>query len=130
MIVAGYAGSRSNAADAASNVGLSDAQFRTAVAAAVAQGHAVCLTGTQYEGSLSTAIDLQLNKDGSSIGVVTLNGIELPMPAVGGVYYVQMTQGYINYLAEKNLAWEAAPAGKWITSQSGPDSIVAITRRS
>ena len=132
VVIAGYAGSQSNtvgadsaAPSAASNVGLSDAQFRAAVAAAVAQGHAVRLTGRQHEGGLSIAIDVQLNKDGSSIGVVTLDGAELPMRAVGGVYYVQMTHGYINRLAEKNLAWEAAPAGKWITSQSGPDSLAA-----
>lgn len=135
VATAGYAGSQSNSmrADAStssgeSNVGLSDARFRTAVAAAAAQGRAVHISGTMYAAGLSLAVDLQLNQNGSSIGTVTVDGAALPMRAVGGVYYVQMTQGYINYLAETkgaNVEWNSPLAGKWVTSLAGPSSMAA-----
>jgi hypothetical protein len=122
------AGATVAVSSASGNVGLSDAEFRAAIAAAAAHASAVHVTGTVLAGAQSMGVDLQLNADGSSAGVVTIDGAALPMRAVGGVYYVQMTSAYISYLvAQKgaNAALYAPMADKWTTSLAGPQSMAA-----
>ena len=116
------------APSAGSNVGLSDAAFRSAIAAAAAQGSAVHVAGTVLNGAQSVGVDLQLNADGSSMGVVTIGGAPLPMRAVGGVYYVQLTSAYIKYLINQkgaNAALYTPMTNKWTTSLAGPQSMAA-----
>jgi hypothetical protein len=104
-----------------SNVGLSDSAIRAAFDAAVKGATAMHVTGTQAQQGQSISLDLGLNKDDSTEGTITLGTAKLPVKAVGGVVYAQMTPSFIQFIAAQqhvSAAPLAALANKWITSQS------------
>lgn len=116
------AGSPSAASNAGgSNVGLSDSAIRAAFDAAVKGATAMHVNGTQAQQGQSISLDLGLNKDNSTEGTITLGTAKLPVKAVGGVVYVQMTPSFIQFIAAQQHV-SAAPltalTNKWITSQS------------
>lgn len=123
---AGFLGA-SASASAGANVGLSSAELRSALAAAVASASAVHITGAMVAGGQEITVDLHLNKDGSSVGTVSIGDVVQPVKAVGGVYYAQITGSYIRYRVAHggNAALYAPVTGMWASSLAGPGSLAA-----
>jgi hypothetical protein len=79
------------------------------------------VTGTQTQQGQSITLDLALNKDDTTDGSIALGSAKLPVKAVGGVVYVQMTPSFIQFMATQQKVSASALASltdKWITSQS------------
>jgi hypothetical protein len=109
-------------ATGAPNAGLSPAQLQAAYKAAVAAGSAVHVVGSASRAGTAYVLDLHLNKDGSSEGSIPQNGSTLPVKAVGGITYVQLTPAFLKQAATGDAsitpAVIAAVQNKWVSSQS------------
>ena len=124
----------SASASGPSNAGLSQAQllarFKTALAAATA----IHFKGTMSGSGSTFSIDMQLNKDGSAQGTTVSGGMTIPLIAIGGVTYVQVTSSLESMIksemtsggdaAESALVSEIA-VGKWISSKSAIGSTLS-----
>lgn len=79
---------------------------------------AVHVRATTTEGSTTSKVDVQLNKD-SAGGTITQGDATVPVRRVGGVYYVQMTD---SVLKMAGLSPTASPGrlmrNKWVSSES------------
>jgi len=108
-------------AAAASNVGLTDSALRAAFVAAANGATAMHMKGTVTDNGQTVSMDVQLNKDDSSAGTLTLGTAQLPVKAVGGVYYLEFTPSFIQYMAKQqgsNPAAFAALSNKWVSSNT------------
>ena len=75
------------------NGGLDSAQVvaRYQSALALATTDAAHVKGTLVQGGQSTAVDIQINKNGTSEGYIAANGTKIPFISVGGIGYMQYT---------------------------------------
>jgi hypothetical protein len=109
------------AAAAASNVGLTDSALRAAYVAAANGATAMHMKGTVNANGQTISMDVQLNKDDSSDGTLTIGTAQLPIKSTGGVYYLQFTPSFIQYMAKQQGSDPAAFAvlsNKWVSSNS------------
>ena len=85
------------------------------------------MTGVMHAGEQTITVDLHLNRDGSSVGTLSIDDAVQPVRAVGGVYFVQMTSSYIHYLVVHggNAALYAPMTNKWVSSAAGAESLPA-----
>jgi hypothetical protein len=115
------------------NAHLTQAQLLARFKAALADATALHMKGSMTDKTGTTSMDLQLNKDGSGQGTMTMDGAPMKMIAVGDTMYTQITPGYVNMIksgmgadsgsatVEKLL--KEFPTGKWMkTSMSGDGS--------
>jgi hypothetical protein len=106
---------------AASNVGLSDSALRAAFAAAAKGATAVHMKGTVTTNGQTVTVDVQLNKNDTSEGTLMLGTALLPVKSTGGVYYLEFTPSFIQYMSKQegsNPAAAAMLSGKWVSSNS------------
>ena len=104
-----------------SNAGLSDAALHAAFLAATKGATAMHLSGGLSQSGQNISMDLVLNKDNSSEGTIGIGNAKLPVKAIGGVDYIQLSSSFLQYIAQQqNVSTTAlAPlANKWITSNS------------
>jgi hypothetical protein len=118
--------SSTTAASVRTNAGLSESGYRAAVTAAFAAGSAVHVTGTGNEGGQSLKMDLHLNKDGSGEGTLSIGDAAQPVRAVGGMYYVQMTDSYVRDVVQHggSAAQYVPLTGKWVSTPINANSEV------
>jgi len=125
---ASASGSAAAAGGGGSNVGLSDSALRAAFTNATKGASAMHINGTLSQQSQSVYMDLVLNKDNTSEGTIALGNAKLPVRAVGGVDYIQLTSSFLQFISqqEKVPAAELAPVtDKWITSNSPQGKSIA-----
>lgn len=104
------------------NAGLSSAQLQAAFKAAVAAGTAVHVVGSVAQNGATFALDLHLNKDGSTEGSIMQGAASVPVKAVGGITYIQLTPAFLRQAAAVDPSITpnviSAAQDKWVTSQS------------
>ena len=104
------------------NAGLSSARLQAAFKAAVAAGTAAHVVGSVAQNGARFSVDLHLNKDGSTEGSIAQGGVSVPIKAVGGITYVQLTPAFLRRLAAEDPSAASGVIGavqdKWVTSQS------------
>lgn len=113
--------SASAAGGKGSNVGLSDSALRAAFTNATKGASAMHINGTLSQQGQSLSMDLVLNKDNTSEGTIALGNAKLPVKAIGGVDYIQLTPSFLQFISQQESvpAAELAPVtNKWITSNS------------
>lgn len=105
----------------ATNAGLTDSALRAAFAAAAKGASAVHMKGAVTSSGQTISIDVHLNKDESTDGTLTIGTAQLPVKAIGGVYYLEFTPSFIQYMAKQqgsNPAAFSMLSGKWVSSNS------------
>ena len=111
-----------------SNAGLSDSALRAAFKTAVTGATAMHVTGSLAQQGQTISLDLALNKDDTSQGSIALGNAQMPIKAVGGVVYIQLSPSFIQFIAtqQKVSATTLAPfANKWISSKSASGKSLA-----
>lgn len=104
-----------------SNVGLSDSALRTAFTAATKSATAMHIAGTLSQQGQSISMDLNLNKDNTSQGTISIGTAKLQVKAVGGVDYIQLSPSFLQYIAQQeklSASQLSAVANKWLSSNS------------
>jgi hypothetical protein len=106
-------------AAAATNAGLSDSALRAAFVSAANGASAVHVKGAVTQSGQVITEDIQLNKNESCDGTLSIGAAQLPVKATGGVYYLEFTPSFIQYIAKQqgaDAAAFAAYSGKWVSS--------------
>jgi hypothetical protein len=106
----------------ASNVGLSGPRLLTAFKSAAASGTAVHVVGKFDEAGSPYALDMNLNKNGTTAGSISQSGAAIPVRVVDNVTYIQLTPAFLKLEAQSNPSITAGVINlvqnKWISSQS------------
>jgi hypothetical protein len=98
------------------NAGLTQAQLLDHLKSALATATSVRMKGTIDDSGNSIGIDVQINKSGTAQGTMSSNGAQIPLIAVNGTIYIQLTASYISTLKS---ALPAGVVGKWIKEPTG-----------
>jgi hypothetical protein len=125
---ASASGSAAAAGGGGSNVGLSDSALRAAFTNATKGASAMHINGTLSQQGQSVYMDLVLNKDNTSEGTIAIGNAKLPVRAVAGVDYIQLTSSFLQLISQQENvpAAELTPvANKWITSNSAQGKSIA-----
>lgn len=116
--------SAANATSAAeNNAHLTSAQVNARINAAVLKVTALHMKGTMTESGTTVSFDLQLNKD-SAQGTIGEGGMQMPIVAVGGVSYFQLTPSVVKYVESSQDSSSSDALGallvenRWISSKS------------
>jgi hypothetical protein len=128
-VAAGLAGCSSGSGSPATvsstafpNVGLSGSQLLTAFKSAVASGTAVHVVGSIDQSGTPIALDLNLDKNGTSAGSISQSGATVPIKVVNGVTYIQLTPTLLKQEAASDPSITAGVISliqdKWVSSQS------------
>jgi hypothetical protein len=106
---------------AAGNAGLGDSALRSAFSTAANGATAVHMKGSLTQNGETLGLDLQLNKNDSSQGTITIGTAQLPIKVVGGVSYLQMTPSFVE-LSTKQEGMSASDLAmlnnKWVSSNT------------
>jgi len=125
---ASASGSAAAAGGGGSNVGLSDSALRAAFLDATKGASAMHVNGTLSQQSQSISMDLVLNKDNTTEGTIAVGDAKLPVRAVGGVDYIQLSSSFLQFMSQQQKvpAAKLAPVtDKWITSNSTQGKSIA-----
>lgn len=117
----GSAAASASPSAAAGNAGLSDSALRAAFTTAANGATAVHMKGSSAQGGQTVTLDLQLNKNDSSEGTISIGSAQLPIKVVNGVDYMQMTPSFVQYVAKQqgvSASALSAISGKWVSSNS------------
>ena len=128
-VAAGLAGCSSGSGSPATassaafpNAGLSGGQLLTAFKSAVASGTAVHVVGSIDQSGTPISLNLNLDKNGSSVGSVSQGGATVPIKVVNGVTYIQLTPSLLKQEAASDPSVTAGVISliqnKWVSSQS------------
>lgn len=106
----------------ASNVGLSGPQLLAAFKSAAAAGTAVHVVGQFEDAGSPYALDMNLNKSGTTAGSISQSGAAIPVRVVDDVTYIQLTPAFLKLEAQSDPSITAGVINlvqnKWISSQS------------
>jgi hypothetical protein len=117
----GSASASASASAAAGNAGLTDSALRAAFTTASNGATAVHMKGSVAQSGQTVTLDLQLNKNDSTQGTISLGSAQLPVRAVNGVYYMQMTSSFIQYIAKQqgvSASTLSMLSNKWVSSNT------------
>lgn len=113
-----------SAAAAANNAHLTSAELNSRIDAAVSAVTAMHIKGSMVDGGTAVTIDLQINKD-SAQGTIGEGGVTIPLIAVDGVDYFQLTPSVIKMAEASQSSNPFAQLGgavlqnRWISSADG-----------
>lgn len=112
-----------------SNAGLSGEQLLSAFRSAVATGTAVHVVGSISQPGTNLALDLHLDKSGTSSGSVSQAGVAVPFRAVNGATYIQLTPALLKQEAATDPSITpgviSLVENKWVSSQSSIGKSIA-----
>lgn len=95
------------------------ADLLATVRSASESASAVHVKGSFVDSGDSVSVDMQLNKDGSASGTVSLDGSTFPLLVVDNVYYIQFTKGVMagNGISPTSAAGKLL-LNKWVPSNA------------
>jgi hypothetical protein len=119
-------GATTAAASGPSNADLTQVELLARFKTALASVTALHIKGTMSDSGESFSMDMQINKDSSAQGTIVSSGMTIPMIAVDGVDYIQVTSSMASIIkasagSDASLVSKII-VGKWISSKSAVGS--------
>lgn len=99
------------------NAHLTQAQLVARLKTAMGTVTALHMKGSMTDSGSTTVMDIQVNKDGSGQGTMTVAGMTIPMISIGSTTYTQITASYANMIKSGMGSAASSTIGAQFTSE-------------